>query len=457
MNWSGSTVSLNVKALSSNANIVIKIAKANPSNSNETWFNVYVDNKLAKVARTSLLQTPTSAIKLDNTSATDVDIDLSLDSTLDLSKAHNIKLVQLNEADAKQTPFFYSPFYVQSVTLNNAELVEKYADLKKIVFYGDSITAGFQDSNNDGGASGNIGYANIAISYAFQSVERLNAQGWHIDPSFIALSGISLTPGSYWGHSTMFTYYDSSSYNTDQHNKPITSENADIVVINLGTNDTFVADQSKYQQALQQFVEKVQALNSHAKIVLDLWGFRPDYVPMYQQYWQAEANIAGQCATPKNLNFNGKTISCFVDRRLPSDGSGSGHPTKAYAYQHAQALSAYLNNILKAEKPVDVSHKYSCPQSLHIGAYILDHNHKPLNGWGAYLGTLAVDKNTLSCSNTAKQGVKACIASDPTYPKLVCYDQLHDSYYQAAGYLNQSCKADQNGLAGDGCILNYAQ
>ncbi|WHN65187.1 GDSL-type esterase/lipase family protein [Cysteiniphilum sp. QT6929] len=458
MNWSGSTVSFNIKALKHDANIVIKLAKVTPSNSNETWFNIYVDNKLANVARTSIVQAPASAIKLDNTLTTDVDIDLSLDPTLDLSKVHNIKLVQLNESDAKQAPFFYSPFYVQSMTLNNTELVEKYSDLKKIVFYGDSITAGMQDGNNDGGASDNIGYANITISYAFQSIEQLNAQGWHFDPSFIALSGISLTPGSYWGSSTMFTYYDSSSYNTDQHNQPITSENADIIVINLGTNDTFVADKSTYQQALQKFVDKVQALNPNAKIVLDLWGFRPDYVPMYQQYWQAEENIVGQaCATPQNLYFNGNTVSCFVDMRLPSDGSGSGHPTKAYAYQHAQALAAYLNNILKAEKPVDVSLKYSCPHSLHIGAYILDHNNKPYTGWGAYLGKLAVSKKALSCSATAKEGVKACIASDPSYPKLVCYDQIHDAYYQAAGYLNQSCQADQNGLTGDNCILNYAQ
>ncbi|MDA0911697.1 MAG: hypothetical protein O2809_09150 [Proteobacteria bacterium] len=130
MNWSGSTISFNIKALKHDANIVIKLAKVTPSNPNETWFNVYVDNKLANVARTSIVQAPASVIKLDNTLTTDVDIDLSLDPTLDLSKVHNIKLVQLNEADAKQAPFFYSPFYVKSMTLNNTELVEKYSDLK---------------------------------------------------------------------------------------------------------------------------------------------------------------------------------------------------------------------------------------------------------------------------------------------------------------------------------------
>lgn len=126
MNWSGSTISFNIKALDHDANIVIKLAKVTPSNPNETWFNVYVDNKLANVARTSIVATPSSAIKLGKALTTDVDIDLSLDPTLDLSKAHNIKLVQLNESDAKQAPFFYSPFYVQLMTLNNAELVELY-------------------------------------------------------------------------------------------------------------------------------------------------------------------------------------------------------------------------------------------------------------------------------------------------------------------------------------------
>ncbi|WP_119343339.1 GDSL-type esterase/lipase family protein [Facilibium subflavum] len=474
-NWSGTGISFKVMPKSDDASVQLTLTPIDKGGKTDSWFQVFIHQKDGK--------------QLDYSPILHITKDQPRTLTLQLSKAHgfemektyHIQITQLNEADHKGDTY-YNPTAINNITAKSVTFIAPTKPMRKIVFYGDSITTGLQDNNNDNGHTDNDGYANIKISYAFIAIKQLefNAK-YRINPSFIALSGIGFFDNNWW-NSSIFDYFDHINYGTGSAYVGKVgqgAENADIVVINLGTNDkAWGYPAHQYQTKLDAFIDRIKQLNPNAKIVLDLWGFVSNsYGFNYSDYWQAISNIVSSqnnsdyqkvCAyisdTTNSMSYNSKMISCLVDKRGNTDridNMGYGHPTLAYAKRHAKTLATYLEKLLNATPtppiPPIKQTLYMCPDQLVIGNYITNGDNIPYAGWGAFLGQHGNLNQSIHCSQSYHNGVQTCIESDPNYPKLLCHHEATKTYLQAAGYLNTACTLTQYGIGGENCMLSNSK
>ncbi|MCL9780678.1 GDSL-type esterase/lipase family protein [Vibrio sp. S4M6] len=360
MNWSGSTIALNIKG----SGFDIKLSPTTgTSKYTDMWYEVYVNDTLSKVVQ---LNTGSYASAFKVSSQTGyVTINLGADKNIDTSAINQVKIVQLNDA-AIAPP----PVRLEYILLKDGTTLQPASKFNyKLVYYGDSITSGLQDSNNDGGDPANDHYANISISYAFQTTQKLIASlknyAVSIDPQYISLSGIALSNSPYWGGATMFNYYNQLAYGASN---TLDSENANTVVINLGTNDIAGgATKAGYLNSLRTFVHLVRTLNPDAKIVLALWGMA-DPIVQHKDIYMAQQDLVREitgdssytCSVPATYDGNGnvvnsgvnpldyrQNITCFYEGEdyWPYTGNAPGHPTKTFAGEHAARLSYYLTKL----------------------------------------------------------------------------------------------------------------
>ena len=172
------------------------------------------------------------------------------------SGRHNIKLV-------KQTHIGLSASTLLTITMNG-ELLNKPSDKKLLIeFVGDSITCGYGVVNYPtAGVSkyNTADYADATQAYAYKTAELLNA-----DSSMIAVSGWTLISGNSSVPEHVYDY-TSSRRSTTEFYTP--NRTADIVVINLGTNDIGSEEYAdKFIPEAKAFVTKVREKNPNAVVV----------------------------------------------------------------------------------------------------------------------------------------------------------------------------------------------
>lgn len=174
----------------------------------------------------------------------------------------NLKIVYCNEGQELQ-PEFYG-FATEGDLIKNEEAENK----TKFYFIGNSITCGY---GVDGDRSQTFNYAteDFTKTFAYQISEKFDA-----DYIVFAKSGYGIyrnygdaKEGSTVNMSTLYDYtlFTDSTYKWDH-----SSVKADVVFLNLGTNDTSEDnyDIQKFKSATEKFVAKLRATNPESKIIL---------------------------------------------------------------------------------------------------------------------------------------------------------------------------------------------
>ena len=235
-------------------------AKINTSTTNGTYYgylNVYVDGAT----------TPTSTVCVDKNGTYTLAADLP-------DGDHTIEVRKRNEAIYGDS----ATLTLKSLSVTNGEFCTTPPKTPKftVEFIGDSITSGFGNMVSDGGGAnanfsthtqdGTMTYATIAAR-----ANRANA-------SVLSRSGICYVTGS--DRDSMYPYYmqtallpgngvDSSYWNFEDNE-------VDVVVINLGTNDTGARINggaisfAQYRDLAYEFIKLVRAHNPDATIV---WAY----------------------------------------------------------------------------------------------------------------------------------------------------------------------------------------
>ena len=226
----------------------------------------------------------------------------------------------------RQTESFFGQVTLCSIELKG-QLKSRPADRPLYMeFLGDSITVGmgnlclglpapasFYSVNQDG-----------TKSYAYYAAQALGA-----DISVLARSGIGAYQGWDSGNPALPPMYDYISYYRDKTARWDFSRQADIVVINLGTNDLWTGGSSRaLTQAMQDFMRQVRQKNPQAKIVWAAGGIMADYLD--------EADDAVDSLGGPQKGYYVCPLPCG-----PNKG-GNGHPTAEQHQSMADSLVAFL-------------------------------------------------------------------------------------------------------------------
>ena len=226
----------------------------------------------------------------------------------------------------RQTVSFFGQVTLCSIELKG-QLKSRPADRPLYMeFLGDSITVGmgnlclglpapasFYSVNQDG-----------TKSYAYYAAQTLGA-----DISVLARSGIGAYQGWDSGNPALPPMYDYISYYRDKTARWDFSRQADIVVINLGTNDLWTGGSSRaLTQAMQDFMRQVRQKNPQAKIVWAAGGIMADYLD--------EADDAVDSLGGPQKGYYVCPLPCG-----PNKG-GNGHPTAEQHQSMADSLVAFL-------------------------------------------------------------------------------------------------------------------
>lgn len=185
-----------------------------------------------------------------------------LADSLDKNIEHSIKIVYCDEGHELQPEFYGFE--------TDGELIKPEDSKKKTKFYfiGNSITCGY---GVDGDRSQTFNYAteDFTKTFAYLISEKYNAE--YI---VFAKSGYGMyrnygdvKEGSSVNMSTLYDYtlFTDTTYKWDH-----SSVNADVVFLNLGTNDTSEDnyDLQKFRAAAKKFVARVRETNPQSKLVL---------------------------------------------------------------------------------------------------------------------------------------------------------------------------------------------
>ncbi|MCP3965189.1 MAG: hypothetical protein GY750_20500 [Lentisphaerae bacterium] len=347
MNWEGAGIALNVHG--SGLTITLKSKATTESSFQAVEFRVYIYSGNAPVEYSQNLFSVPVSITPQESSKT---IDLSALRDYDPSRLYHVEIIKTSEADDTSSKKETATVELAGITINADSFLEPATVLeKKIVYYGDSITAGFYDGTN----GGTYGKSNLDISYAFQTTQLLNKalfsdfSASSLNASYTALSGIAISNNYYWHNNTLANFYNQKqySYNNSVKSNVLDSENADVVVVNIGTNDMtgyFVAGDAdgptKYGDALKAFVGEIRTLNPNAFIILTLWG---TYDPnSHSQYWDAIQKVVS------DFNNNHIIPDSKVKYFAPywSTSGDRNHPDKTFAGKFAAKLAPFIQSLL---------------------------------------------------------------------------------------------------------------
>lgn len=253
-----------------------------------------------------------------------------------------IRIVKLSESAM-------STFGIVSINVEGGKIEPAEKKELFIEFIGDSITCGYgvDDDNPDHHFSTKT--EDVTKAYAYRTAEILNA-----DYSMVAISGYGIISG-YTStddpvpEQTIPQYYDTLgfSYGSFADKKPqdilwdFTQRQPDIVVINLGTNDSTYTKGKEDRESLfgreyNAFIKKVRERNPDATIICSL-GI------MGAQLYPALENAVNTYIKEKGDN---KIELLKFDLQSHEDGYGADwHPSEATHIKAAQKLAAKIQEI----------------------------------------------------------------------------------------------------------------
>jgi len=164
---------------------------------------------------------------------------------------HRIRLIRLNEAAFYRTE-------LQILRYDGTISRSTHSYNGRIEFIGDSITCGF------GIATNNYNRLFYGIDEdGWETYASLTARKLNYEPQMVCVSGITLSSGFQWmpyvfGMKEIYPYADwFNSFSSSKQRWDFSSHHADIVVVNLGTNDaTGIAKSDNPEEAEQKFARE---------------------------------------------------------------------------------------------------------------------------------------------------------------------------------------------------------
>ncbi|MBE5747602.1 MAG: hypothetical protein E7352_05480 [Clostridiales bacterium] len=219
---------------------------------------------------------------------------------------------------------------IQSFSADGFFTVPEKSDLK-IEFIGDSITAGH----------GSIGYAgqvhSIDNSDATKTYAYFTAQALQADYSIVAWSGICAKAYHWCANLNMATLYNQVS---NQNQTAYAFDfGADIVVVNLGTNESSYLGTSagssygaEFPSDYKEFLETIRAKNPNAYIIC-LYGMMGRHNTIHMGIQQAIEELADE-----KIVYNPFEI-------VADWAGGNGHPGTLAHQGWGNELTAYINTL----------------------------------------------------------------------------------------------------------------
>ena len=204
------------------------------------------------------------------------------------------------------------------------DLLERPADAPYLIeFIGDSITCGV------GSLAENA--PNAPGSYAYLCAEQLGT-----DYSMVSISGIGLLKSTNRHNGlTMLTTYTLNNYYRDMMKKYKPDRQADVVVINLNTNDKggMTADQQDtYKAAAKLLISQIRELHGEDVKIVWLYGMMVGYNTGYCDIWADEvlAELGGEAAG-------------LYSKKMPLNTQGAAnHPSSKGHQTAARVLAEFL-------------------------------------------------------------------------------------------------------------------
>ncbi|MEE9437638.1 MAG: hypothetical protein V3V14_01480 [Saprospiraceae bacterium] len=246
--WSGSSATAIFEG--TNIEIVLKDETGN------NYYNVILDNEVIDIIRPDTVRT-------------------SYPITIKTKGKHNLQLFKRTEYDRGNTIF-----YGFSVNGGTKILPKELPSEKQIVFYGNSISAGYSVSDYSGADSPDSIYTNN-----YQAYSALTARYFDADYSCICKSGIGIMVS--WFPTIMPDIYDHLDPKKENSLWDYSNDDTDIVVINLFQNDSWLVlkpemevfnnkfgetppSKSEIIAAYQSFVNNIRSKHPHANIICAL-------------------------------------------------------------------------------------------------------------------------------------------------------------------------------------------
>ncbi len=244
-----------------------------------------------------------------------------LASNLDWGE-HTIEVLKITE-------YTKGSIYAADISFNGALNVKPANAELAIDFYGDSITAGDGVVKNDRKTNEDFLEGQFSNkTYAAQTAALLGADMRAVAQSGLktvnAVNTLSLTGSAKWGY------------------------NADVVVINLGTNDWSVISEGGSAATEAGQTAEVNAVNAVLNAVIECYPQNTKIVWCYGSMgdtygYEEVIKNAVQAFAQSNENVS----YCSLMQAANNDG-GSGHPTEAGHADAAAILAAHINSILTA-------------------------------------------------------------------------------------------------------------
>ena len=229
---------------------------------------------------------------------------------------HTVKIVRATQENI-------GGFKVQGLRINGNYLKTENTRSLAIDFYGDSITVGYGTDTIP--ADGDwVKYSNGTQAYAFLTAEALKA-----NYNIFAYAGIGFYADSNGNtNNNMMKQLDGFAYN----------KNADVTVINLGTNDlsqlSVAGGLEKLKTEFVAFLQKIREQHPGSAIVL-AYGMMNDSSNM--------KTLISHAVTSFYENGDGNIYSV----QLPKGTSGGhGHPNTAQQAAAANVLTPFLQKVL---------------------------------------------------------------------------------------------------------------
>jgi lysophospholipase L1-like esterase len=241
---------------------------------------------------------------------------------------------------------------ISKITTNPGAIIQPTeAKAHRIEFIGDSITCGYGVDARDENEAYTTATEDVTKAYAYETAKALDA-----DYSMFSISGYGIISG-YTGNGTINTsqlipdYYDTMGFSYGYFNGGIRTNSVnwdftrfvpELIVINLGTNDSSYcgndsARQADFAAGYLTFLKHVREKNPNATILCTL-GIMGDIL-----YPSIEGAVNQYSRETGDTN-----IKCMkFDAQLSSDGYGaSWHPSPITHTKAAEKLTAEIKQLM---------------------------------------------------------------------------------------------------------------
>ncbi|MBE7064219.1 MAG: hypothetical protein E7384_00165 [Ruminococcaceae bacterium] len=261
------------------------------------YFSVYIDG----VKQTNRVQVSTSGTK-------------------EVTIATNLKAGEHTFRFLKQTFVKHAKFTIQSITMNGTLAKEAPAQQKYYMeVIGDSITSGHGILEKNGNPSS----FDATSAYAFLAAETLKA-----DYSIVSVDGIGVTKG--YQTETMPQVYPYTCWYRNTTKKYTSDRQANVVVINLGTNDaTHKSNTTTYINDVKTLIGQVRAIYKDVPIVWVYNSMRADY----NEHTKTAIDALG-----------GESAGIYMLKFTANTAGGNGHPSAAAHVTGAKVLSDFIKS-----------------------------------------------------------------------------------------------------------------